>query len=62
MSTTSNDTLDRALKQLTYGFYLLATRADGDDLKTRDKDWVAPLPFRKTATLTKPSRKARLFR
>jgi|AntRauTorckE5430_2_1112549.scaffolds.fasta_scaffold01360_4 flavin reductase (DIM6/NTAB) family NADH-FMN oxidoreductase RutF len=41
MSTTSNDTLDRALKQLTYGFYLLATRADGDDLKTRDKDWVA---------------------
>lgn len=41
MSTPNNKVLDHALKQLTYGFYLLATRADGDDLKTRDKDWVA---------------------
>lgn len=41
MSTPTNDTLDRALKQLSYGFYLLATRADSDDLKTRDEDWVA---------------------
>lgn len=41
MSTPTNETLDQALKQLTYGFYLLATRADGDDLRTRDQDWVS---------------------
>lgn len=41
MSTPTKETLDRALKQLTYGFYLLATRADGSDLKTRSKDWVS---------------------
>lgn len=41
MSTPANKTLDQALKQLTYGFYLLATRADGDNLKTRDQDWVS---------------------
>jgi len=41
MSTPTKQTLDRALKQLTYGFYLLATRADGAELKTRDKDWVS---------------------
>jgi len=41
MMAATDQTLDKALKQLTYGFYLLATRADGDELKTRDKDWVA---------------------
>ncbi len=36
-----NPTLDRALEQLSYGFYLVATRADGEDLKTREQDWVS---------------------
>lgn len=35
------ETLDQALEQLTYGYYLVATRADGEDLKTRSKDWVS---------------------
>jgi flavin reductase (DIM6/NTAB) family NADH-FMN oxidoreductase RutF len=41
MSTPTKETLDQALKQLTYGFYLLASRADGGDLKTREKDWIS---------------------
>jgi len=41
MSNPAQESLDQALKQLTYGFYILATRADGDLLKTRTKDWVA---------------------
>lgn len=42
MSTNpTNGTLDAALKSFTYGFYLLATRADSDDLTTRDQDWVS---------------------
>lgn len=41
MATTSKETLDRALKTFTYGFYILATRADGADLKTRSEDWVS---------------------
>ena len=41
MSTKTNSALDRALKSFTYGFYILATRADGDELKTREKDWVS---------------------
>lgn len=32
---------DTALKQLSYGFYILATRADNTDLKTRNEDWVS---------------------
>ncbi|MTB53629.1 flavin reductase family protein [Lewinella sp. W8] len=35
------ETLNQALEQLTYGYYLVATRADGDDLKTRNEDWVS---------------------
>ena len=41
MSSTTDQTLDQALKSFTYGFYILATRADGADLKTREKDWVS---------------------
>lgn len=41
MPTLNQSDLDNALKQLTYGFYLLATRADADGLKTRDQDWVS---------------------
>jgi flavin reductase (DIM6/NTAB) family NADH-FMN oxidoreductase RutF len=33
--------LDEALKQLSYGYYIVATRKDGADLKTRDEDWVS---------------------
>lgn len=33
--------LDQALKQLTYGYYIVASRKGGEDLKTRDEDWVA---------------------
>lgn len=33
--------IDTALKQLSYGYYLLATRADNAELKTREKDWVS---------------------
>lgn len=41
MSNPANSQLDHALKQLTYGFYVLATRADGSELKTRNEDWVS---------------------
>jgi flavin reductase (DIM6/NTAB) family NADH-FMN oxidoreductase RutF len=37
----NNAKLDQALKQLSYGYYIVATRKDGDDLKTRDEDWVS---------------------
>ena len=40
-SATENSALDQALEHLTYGFYLLATRADGSQLKTRKEDWVS---------------------
>ena len=33
--------LDKALKQLSYGFYIVATRKGGEDLKTRQEDWVS---------------------
>ncbi|PPK84673.1 flavin reductase (DIM6/NTAB) family NADH-FMN oxidoreductase RutF [Neolewinella xylanilytica] len=33
--------LDKALKQLSYGFYIVATRKGGEDLETRDEDWVS---------------------
>ncbi len=38
---TESSTLDHALKQLSYGYYLVATRADGHELKTRSEDWVS---------------------
>ena len=41
MSTPKDETLNKALHQLSYGYYILATRADGDDLKTREEDWVS---------------------
>ena len=41
MADQADRNLNEALQQLSYGFYILATRADGDELKTRDKDWVS---------------------
>lgn len=41
MASPKNNTLNQALKQLSYGYYLLATRADADQLKTRNEDWVS---------------------
>jgi len=38
---TSHNTIDQALKQLTYGFYIVATRKDGKELTTRENDWVS---------------------
>lgn len=37
----ADQSLDKALKQLSYGYYLVATRKDGHDLKTRSEDWVS---------------------
>ncbi|MCP9237521.1 flavin reductase family protein [Lewinella sp. JB7] len=39
-SATRQD-LDKALKQLSYGYYIVATRKDGQDLTSRDEDWVS---------------------
>lgn len=39
--TTSAPTIDQALKQLTYGYYIVATRKDGSELTTRENDWVS---------------------
>lgn len=41
MAQIAKQDLDTALKQLSYGFYVVATRADGNDLATREKDWVS---------------------
>lgn len=41
MANLSQDQLNEALQQLSYGFYLLATRADSSELKTRSEDWVS---------------------
>ena len=41
MAQPSKQDLDTGLKNLTYGFYVVATRAYGEDLKTREKDWVS---------------------
>ncbi len=38
---TKPSTLDQALKQLSYGYYIVATRADGQELTTRSEDWVS---------------------
>lgn len=40
MAKSTGD-LNDALHQLSYGYYILATRADGGELKTREKDWVS---------------------
>ncbi len=40
-SQVADQQLDQALKQLSYGFYIVATRKGGEDLKTRDEDWVS---------------------
>lgn len=33
--------LDEALRKITYGFYIVTTRKDATDLKTRDEDYIA---------------------
>ena len=40
MANQAND-LNDALQQLSYGYYILATRTDGEELKTREEDWVS---------------------
>lgn len=40
-NATNAPTLDNALKNLTYGYYLIATRKDGKELTTRENDWVS---------------------
>ena len=40
-TATPDKTLDKALKQLSYGFYIVATRKGGKELQTRDDDWVS---------------------
>ncbi|NJC27790.1 flavin reductase family protein [Neolewinella antarctica] len=41
MADQAKETLNKALHQLSYGYYILATRADASDLKTRKEDWVS---------------------
>ena len=43
MSTEANSeqVIDTVLEKMTYGFYILAARKDGAELKTREKDWVS---------------------
>lgn len=41
MADQPASTLDQALKQLSYGFYIVSTRKSGDELKTRDEDWLS---------------------
>ncbi|NJB86990.1 flavin reductase (DIM6/NTAB) family NADH-FMN oxidoreductase RutF [Lewinella marina] len=36
----ANAQLDKALKQLSYGFYIVAARKGGEDLSSREEDWV----------------------
>ncbi|MGB3801657.1 MAG: flavin reductase family protein [Lewinella sp.] len=40
-TTVADQQLDKALKQLSYGFYIVATRKGGEELETREKDWVS---------------------
>ena len=37
----NQNSLNEALQQLSYGFYILASRADESKLVTRDEDWVS---------------------
>ncbi|WP_273447396.1 flavin reductase family protein [Neolewinella agarilytica] len=41
MSNPNKTRLNEALQQLSYGFYVVATRADGEELATRSEDWVS---------------------
>lgn len=41
MSSPTKEKLNEALEQLSYGFYVVATRADAKDLETRSEDWVS---------------------
>lgn len=41
MKDSAKEALDTALKQLSYGFYVVASRAEGAELRTRSKDWVS---------------------
>ena len=41
MSTTDNSEISKALKKITYGFYIVTTRKSSEEMSTRDKDYVA---------------------
>ena len=38
---TDSSELTQTLKKITYGFYVLTTKADADDIQSRDKDYYA---------------------
>ncbi len=35
------DEISSALKKITYGFYIVTTRKDSEEMSTRDRDFVA---------------------
>jgi flavin reductase (DIM6/NTAB) family NADH-FMN oxidoreductase RutF len=37
----STDQISNALKKITYGFYIVTTRKDSEEMSTRDEDFVA---------------------
>ncbi len=41
MNKSAKEALNTALQQLSYGYYVVASRAEGAELKTRSKDWVS---------------------
>ena len=41
MSTTDNSEISKALKKITYGFYIVTTRKSSEEMSTRDEDFVA---------------------
>ena len=40
-SAKTSPVIDQALKNMTYGFYIVATRKDGSELTTRSEDWLS---------------------
>ncbi|MGB3779891.1 MAG: flavin reductase family protein [Tunicatimonas sp.] len=41
MSTDQSSEMSKALKKITYGFYIVTTRKSSEEMSTRDKDFVA---------------------
>ncbi len=41
MSTADNSEISKALRKITYGFYIITTRKSSEEMSTRDKDYVA---------------------
>ncbi|PHI19231.1 NADH-dependent FMN reductase [Lewinellaceae bacterium SD302] len=40
-SAKTSPVIDQALRNMTYGFYIVATRKDGSELTTRNEDWLS---------------------